>query len=146
MPSWDNFRWKKPTNTPWHRTTEWQILERVSQIAKMLIQWYARYEIIPIFKDRFSLSTCQIDDYIAKAKKRIKEKNDETLQDEIELTNAQITDMYQWARKQKKWSDCWRAIKLRMELKWLEAPKKFQQIIITEEDKQKVDELLEANI
>ena len=146
MPKWDNFKWQKPTNTPWHRTTEWEILERVSQVARLIIQWYQRFEIIPIFQTKYWLSVTQIDDYIAKSKKRIKAKNDEMLENELWIVEARITDMYQWARKWKKWSDVWKAIKLHMELKWLEAPKKFIINPISDEDKKKVEMLLDNNI
>lgn len=146
MPKWDNFKWKKPINTPWHRSTEAEVIERITQITKLLIQSYPRYEIIAIFQTKYWLSESQIDDYIARAKKRIKEKKDEEIWEMIDVVNARIDDMHQWARKEKKRADVGRAIKLKMELYWLEAPKKIQIWQITEEDKAKVDALLDANV
>jgi hypothetical protein len=54
-------------------------LERVSQVAKLLIQSYPRYEIVAIFKVKYDLSESQIDDYIKKAKERIRKKKDEEI-------------------------------------------------------------------
>jgi len=145
MPRWDNFRWKKPTNTPKRPSTHWVVIERVTQVGRLIIQWYQRYEIVAIWQEKWDLSASQIDDYIKRARERIKAKNDKTIGEEIEETAAQIMDVYQWARRDKKWGDASRALKLKMELRGLEAPKKMIIQEIDPEDEELVQQLLMDN-
>ena len=54
-------------------------------------------------------------------------------------------DIYQWARREKKWGDDSRALKLKIDLKWLDAPKIIKIWELDSEDEAKVDELLDMN-
>lgn len=145
MPKWDNFKWQKPTSVAKWATPHAIVNSRIADVWKLLIQWYMRYQIVAIWADKRDLSASQIDDYIARAKTRIKAKNDLDLWDEISITEAQIMDIYQWARRDKKWGDARSALKLKMDLKWLEAPKKLTITQLDPEDADEVNKLLAAN-
>lgn len=125
MPKWDNFRGKKPPKKrQWIPSTQAEVNKRVTQVAKLLIQWYQRYEIVGIVSAEYDIHPSTVDDYIKKAKARIKTKNEEIIDEELALIEKQIMDVYQWARRERKRWDATRALKLKMELKGLEAPKK----------------------
>lgn len=126
MPKWDNLRWKKPTNTPKGPSTQVEVEKRVLQVSKLLIQWYARYEIVSLVSREYNVSSTTVDEYIKKATDRIRVKNNESLEDKIDITEAQIMDWYQVSMREKKRADAARFLKLKMELRGLEAPKKIQ--------------------
>ena len=124
MPKWQNLRGKKPTNTPKWPSTRVEVEGRIMQVWKFLIQGYQRAEIIELIKEEHSVSTQQIDKYIKTATERIREKNNENLDEERALAKARILDIYQWARKENKWWDALKAIKMDIEMKWLDVPPK----------------------
>ena len=149
MPKWQNFRGKKPTNNPKWPSTQAQVDLRVTEVWKLLVDWYPRFEIVWIIKNKYSISSQQIDKYIKTAKERIREKSKETLEDDIALTDMMISEVYRSAKEEKKRNSMLRALKLKMELKWLNLPKRnnipFIDNSITEEEQVKVNELLKAN-
>lgn len=146
MPKWEK-RIGQPSiviNPKWP-TPEIEMIQRIALVSNLIVQWYTRATILANIMEQFDVSEKTVDRYIKSAKVYITDKNNETLENEMEIVQARITDVYQWARKQKKRADCSRAIKLHMELKWLEAPKKYKIIPISDEDKEKVDKLLDLN-
>ena len=145
MPKGDNFKWKSLTHKRWKPSPRWLVTERIAQVGKLIIQWYQRYEIVAIWEKKRSISATQVDRYIKRANERIRAKNEITLEDELKLIEAQIMDIYQWARREKKWWDASRALKLKIDLKWLDAPKKIKIWELDPEDEAKVDELMEMN-
>jgi len=146
MPKWEHFKGTKLDHPRKWPSSDWEVMQRVALVSQMIIQWYSRTTILANIMDKYDLSESAVNEYMRKAKEHIRAKNDETLEDELEIVQARITDMYQWARKEKKYSDVWKAIKLHMELKWLEAPKKYQEIPISDEDRKKVDRLMAINM
>lgn len=152
MPKWQNFIGKKPINNPKWPSTQAQVDLRITEVWNLLIQWYSRFEIVSTVKEKYSISPQQVDKYIKTAKERIREKNDENLDDDIALTDIMISDVYRSAKEEKKWNSVLRALKLRMELKWLQVARRiyspswpsireedltiFWDIGLTEEEKQ----------
>lgn len=137
MAKWDNFRGKKPINIPKWPSTQAQVDLRIVEVWKLLMQGYQRFEVISIIQEKYSISSQQIDRYIKKVTERIREKNSEDLDDDVALTESMIADIYRCAREEKKRGSALRALKLKMELRWLQAPKRMDTpwwLCIREED------------
>lgn len=137
MTKGQNFKWKKPTNTPKWPSTQAQVDLRIAEVWKLLMQGYQRFEIVSIIQEKYSISSQQIDRYIKKVTERIREYNSENLDDDIALTESMISDIYRCAREEKKRGSALRALKLKMELKWLQVPRRMDTpwwLCIREED------------
>lgn len=137
MAKGQNFKWKKPTNTPKWPSTQAQVDLRIAEVWKLLMQGYQRFEIVSIIQEKYSISSQQIDRYIKKVTERIREYNSENLDDDVALTESMISDIYRCAREEKKRGSALRALKLKMELKWLQTPKRIDTpwwLCIREED------------
>ena len=148
MPKWEHLIWKKLDHKRKGPSTDIEVMNRVALVSQMVIQWYSRAIIVANLMYKYNISESAVDEYLKKAKEIIRTKNEETLEDELELVQARITDTYQGARKEKKWDSCTRAIKLHMELKWLEAPKKIvnynKDVEMTEEEENDLKRFLSS--
>ncbi|MDD3263185.1 MAG: hypothetical protein PHR61_05100 [Candidatus Absconditabacteria bacterium] len=137
MTKGQNFKGKKPTNTPKGPSTQAQVDLRIAEVGKLLMQGYQRFEIVSIIQEKYSISSQQIDRYIKKVTERIREYNSENLDDDIALTESMISDIYRCAREEKKRGSALRALKLKMELKGLQVPRRMDTpggLCIREED------------
>ena len=146
MPKWDWLRGKKPTNTPKPPSSKAEVSKRVTQVAKLLIQWYQRIDIIPIMVKEYNISIATVDDYLKKATELIRVKNEADLEDIITIQEARILDIYQVTRREKKYDISLRAIKQHMELRGTESARKIKITPLSEEDEKKVDILLGLSI
>lgn len=125
MPKWAHLIWKKPTNVPKPPSNQAEVEKRLLHVEKLLIQSYSRGEIVLIIQKAYWISVSQVDRYIKQANVLIRAKNAETLEWEFNLMERQIMGVYQGAIRDKKYGDAARALKLKMELRWLEQPKKI---------------------
>jgi hypothetical protein len=69
-----------------------------------------------MMNEKYSISPQQVDRYIKTAKERIREKNNENLDYEFSLVNAQIDDFYKCSRKEGDWRAVARSLKLKIDL------------------------------
>lgn len=127
MPKGDNNKGKKiPRHTkPTPPPTNAEVETRVAQVANMIIGWAERFVIQAGMQEKYWLSTQTIDRYIASARVRIREKDDEEIEFKKQKAEQRYNYIYSKCVTNKKWDSALRATKGIVDLNWLEAPKKI---------------------
>lgn len=95
------------------------------QTSKLLIHNYWLKEVRMILFEKYWLSTIQINKYIKDAYQEIKDANQLELKEEIAIALAQIMEVFNQAMRMKRLWDALKALRLKMDLLWLDAPKKI---------------------
>jgi hypothetical protein len=112
----------KPKNNPLHpgKSTNAEVSNRILDVYEKMVQGYANHEIYAHFKKTYGMPSRAADWYMKKARKKITENNDATMQELRSHTNEQLTHLYKLAYFEGKYNDCLAILKQKSKINGLE--------------------------